>query len=156
MASKEPAPAAAPPRRGMIQTLFGSIVFAGCAIGFLPTTIIVIVGMLPTIVAIFVDSGKERLAGLTVGCMNIAGVLMPVMALWDKGHTVENAIHILSQPYMLLVMYGGAALGALLYINTPLMVSGLLRRQAAYRLKMIEKQCEDLREEWGPEVTQRL
>ena len=144
---------AKPGKRGKVVTSFVStMLLVVGALTLLPTTMILVVGMLPTAVAIFVDNSRERLAGLTVGCMNLAGVALPVMTLWQAGHSVESAMHILMEPYMLLLMYGGAALGLVLYVNTPLMVSGLLRKQAAFRLKSLERQRNDLREEWGPEV----
>ncbi len=149
--SKSPKPATVK-KSGIFTTLITTLLLVVGAVTLLPTTIIVVVGLLPTAVAIFADNSRERLAGLTVGAMNVAGVFPPLMMLWHDGHNVENAMHILMEPYMLLLMYGGAALGLVLYINTPLMVSGLLRRQAAFRVKSLERQCNDLREEWGPEI----
>jgi hypothetical protein len=73
------------------------------AILLMPTTLIIAVGMLPTAVAIFVDNSRERLAGLTLGCMNFAGVMVPLLQLWKSGHSVDIAISILVQPYMLVV-----------------------------------------------------
>lgn len=146
------APSNASKKTGVV-TSFVSVMFLVIGVvTLLPTTIIIVIGMLPTAVATFADNSRERLAGLTLGCMNVAGVLPPLLALWHEGHTVENALGILMQPYMLLLMYGGAALGLVLYINTPLMLSGLLRKQASFRLKAIERQHADLREEWGPDV----
>ncbi|HEY1097070.1 MAG TPA: hypothetical protein VGF14_07500 [Alphaproteobacteria bacterium] len=146
-------PALPPPVKSSAgKGLFVAFIFTVGAIMLLPTTLVLAVGLLPTFVATFSDNSRERLAGLTLGCMNVAGVLPPLLRLWNMGHTVENAILILLQPYMLLLMYGGAAIGFLLYINTPLMVSGILRRQAQYRLKTIEKHYAELQEEWGPEV----
>lgn len=152
-APSAPPPVQHVPRKSGVLTSFVSVFLLVIGVvTLLPTTMIIMIGLLPTAVATFVDNSRERLAGLTVGCMNVAGVLPPLLALWHDGHTVENALRILTQPYMLLLMYGGAGVGLLLYINTPLMVSGLLRKQAAFRLKAIERQRNDLREEWGPEV----
>jgi hypothetical protein len=137
--------------KGLV-TVFAIVV---SAILLMPTTLIFIVGMLPTAVAVFVDNSRERLAGLTLGCMNFAGVMTPLLQLWKTGHSVDIAISILVQPYMLLLMYGGAAIGLLLYINTPLMVSGILRRQATNRMKTIERTHAELQEEWGQEVANR-
>jgi hypothetical protein len=152
MADKAPKPTASTVKKKTTKGLVLAIVFTVGLVMLLPTTLIVAVGLLPTAVAAFADSSRERLAGLTLGCMNLAGVLPPVLRLWQMGHDVKNAMAILTQPYMLLLMYGGAAVGFLLYINTPLMVSGILRRQAITRLKSIEKQYVELQEEWGPEV----
>jgi hypothetical protein len=134
------------------KSLVSAFALAVAVILLMPTTLIIAVGMLPTAVAVFVDNSRERLAGLTLGCMNFAGVMLPLLQLWKTGHTVDIAVSILVQPYMLLMMYGGAAVGLLLYINTPLMVSGILRRQAMNRLKAIERSHAELQEEWGPEV----
>lgn len=152
MATPAPSPVKTEKKSGVLTSFISVILLVVGVVTLLPTTMIIIVGMLPTAVATFVDNSRERLAGLTVGCMNVAGVLPPLLALWHDGHTVENAINIMMHPYMLLSMYGGAALGLVLYINTPLMVSGLLRKQAAFRLKAIDRQRNDLREEWGPDV----
>jgi hypothetical protein len=57
------------------------------AVVFLPTTILLVVGMLPTLVAALVDRTRERVLGMTVGSMNLAGCTPFVIELWSGEHT---------------------------------------------------------------------
>lgn len=134
---------------GIIYALFISV----GAVLMMPTTLIFIIGMVPTAVAAFTDRTKERTAAMTVGAMNFAGVLPALLHLWKNGHVVENALNIISQPTMLLYMYGGAGIGMLIYLNAPPIVSNFLKRKGLRRLEKIEKRHKELVERWGIIVT---
>lgn len=133
--------------------LFSALMITVGAVLMMATTLIFIIGMLPTAVASFTDRSKERTAAITIGAMNFAGVLPALLHLWQSGHAVENSLKILSQPVMLLYMYGGAGIGALIYVNTPPIVSNFLKKKGRNRLEKIEARQKQLIERWGVIVT---
>lgn len=133
--------------------IFYALIVSVGAVLMMPTTLIFIIGMIPTAVASFTDRTKERTAAITVGAMNFAGVLPALLHLWQTGHVVENSLKIISQPTMLLYMYGGAGIGTLIYFNTPPLVSNFLKKKSIRRLEKIEARHKELIEAWGIAVT---
>jgi hypothetical protein len=135
---------------GIVTALF----FAMAAVSMLPTTLVIVVGMMPTAVAYFVDTSPQRSLGPTVLFLNFSGVLPTLFRLWKSGHTVDRALDIILQPTMLLLMYLPAAFGWLLYAYVPVLVSGILRRKAEMRIRSLEKDQDYLVEQWGSAVAQ--
>jgi hypothetical protein len=121
----------------------------------LPTAILVLVGMIPTMVAFVIDRDPEKSAGMTVGSMNLCGVMPFLITLWQHGHTIELAVRTVLNPFTPMMMYGAAAVGWLLYYGIPPMVAGGLAMRDASRARELDKKREALVEEWGFEVTGR-
>lgn len=123
------------------------------AVVFLPTTMILLVGMIPTVVAVLVDRTRERVKGMTVGAMNLAGCFPFIMDLWTSGHTPENAAQIAFQPLAITVMYAAAGLGYMIEWAMTGIVATFLTQKAIRRLQDIGVQQENLAARWGREVT---
>lgn len=123
------------------------------AVVFLPTTILLVIGMLPTFVATLVDRSREKVMGMTVGAMNLAGCTPFVIELWSGEHTPEHALEIVSQPLPVTVMYAAAALGYLIEWSMTGIVAAVMSQKATARLKAIDDQQKKLVERWGREVT---
>ena len=138
---------------GALGGLSVAIIMAVCAVAMLPTTILVVVGMIPTAVAYFVDTSRELSLGPTVLCLNFAGVLPTLLKLWKEGHTVTNALDIITMPLMLMLILLPAACGWLLFNYVPYLVIGFIRRKAQNRLTDIDKYQKDMVEQWGSVVT---
>ncbi len=119
---------------------------------FYPTTILLVVGLLPTIVAPLIDDRPQKTAWLTVGAMNFAGILPAWFQLWQMGHNLQNAMTLIFEPSVLLMAYGGAAVGWVLYHQIPVAVAGILAMRSESRLKEIEKRQKELVRKWGAEV----
>lgn len=119
---------------------------------FYPTTVLLVVGMLPTIVAPLIDDRPQKTAWLTVGAMNFAGILPAWFQLWQVGHKLENAMVLIVDPSVLLMAYGGAAVGWIVYHQIPIAVAGILAMRSETRLKEIEKRQKELVRKWGAEV----
>jgi hypothetical protein len=128
------------------------IIFAVVAIAMLPTTLIILVGMVPTAVAYFVDSSREKTLGPTVLTLNAAGILPALLKLWHDGHSVDNSLQILMTPSMLLFFLLPSAMGWALFNYVPYLVIGIIRRKAQNRITDLKKYQEDLIEKWGPGV----
>jgi hypothetical protein len=109
---------------------------------FLPTTVLIAVGMIPTVVAYVVDRDPDKTAPMTVGGLNFAGVFAFTISLWQAGHSMTALTRILTD----------AGLGWTLYYGIPPAVAGWIILRAEARIaKRIEEQGE-LIALWGTEV----
>lgn len=119
----------------------------------LPTTIVIAVMLLPTIAAYLVDRVPGRSLAVTVGLMNGAGTIPAIASLWVNGHDLLAAQWVLSDLMVWLWAYGTAACGWLIFLSLP----PLLRRYFTFatqsRIRGLQRRQEQLREEWGAEVT---
>ncbi len=118
---------------------------------FLPVTIVLVTCMVPTLVASIVDNQPRKTAWLTVGAMNFAGALPACFNLLGA-YSVPSAFQTITQPMTVIVSFGGAAVGWMIYYNvTPLVALMLLRRNEG-RLRQIDKRQKELVKKWGQEV----
>lgn len=118
----------------------------------LPTLTLVFFAMLPTIAAALVDRGPHRYAWLCVGGLNFAGVSPYLFELWFGEHTLDQALTQLSDVLALLVIYGAAAFGWMLYMAVPPLVGAFLQIAAQRRVAVLRGQQKKLAEQWGPDV----
>lgn len=129
-------------------------VFAG--IVFMPTTIVLLMGMLPTVVAAVIDRTGKGTKALTVGAMNLAGCTPFLIDLWTKSHTAEMAVTIITDPRTMIVIYSAAGIGYLINWAMTGIVGTVMVQRGGIRLKDIKKRQEALIERWGREVTGEL
>ena len=137
---------------GQILGLFAFIT----AVVFMPTTIMLFLGMLPTLVAGLVDRSGRGTKALTVGSMNLAGCTPFLLDLWTTGHTAENALSIISDPRTVIVIYCAAGIGYLIDWAMSGIVATIMIQRSGFRLKEIKRRQAELVERWGQEVTGTL
>lgn len=124
-----------------------------CSLIFMPTMVLLIVGMLPTLVATFIDRTSEKTRGLTVGAMNLAGCMPFLLQLWSTTNSVERAIEIIVDPRTIIVMYCAAGVGYIVDWAVSGLVASIMVQTSAARLQNISKRRAELIERWGREVT---
>ncbi len=123
------------------------------SLAFLQSTILIVVGMLPTLAAAVVDrTGKGTLA-ITIGAMNLAGCSPFLIQLWMNGHELDMGVEMLSNPFTIIVMYSGAAIGYVINWSLSGVVEALMVKKYSKRLEDISKRQEELEKRWGKEVT---
>jgi len=123
------------------------------AIVSLPSVVLLAVGMIPTLVAYIIDEDEEKLAPVTVGALNFAGVLPLLFELWQGGSSMQQLKSLGASPAHWLLMYGAAAFGWAIYFAVPPVVGSTLiaKRQAkvetlrAAQMKLIGAWGEDVR-----------
>jgi len=115
----------------------------------LPTAIVLSVGLMPTLVALIVDVTKGRYLTKCVAGMNIAGVLPFLHKLVLTGHDVQTAMAIVSDAFAWLVMYSAAAMGWLLFMGLPGVVSMFKVLTAKRRVYVLQELQRSLLNEWG-------
>ncbi len=120
---------------------------------FLPTTLLLFVGMLPTPAAALGGRGRKKTMVITVGAMNLAGCSPFLMELWGHGNSFDKAFDIVADPETIIIIYCAAAAGyAISWAMTDITATTLYKRGRA-RQKAIEKRQEELIERWGKGVT---
>jgi len=138
-------------RAGKKQLLNGMALVM--ALVFMPTTIFLFLAMLPTIVAGVIDRTGKGTMALTVGSMNLAGATPFLLDLWTTGHTVPDALALITNPRTVIVIYCAAGMGYMINWVLSSMVATIMVQHAGLRLKSIKKRQADLVERWGREVT---
>lgn len=122
----------------------------------LPVARIMLVGIAPTLVAYLmaqlVARGDERHGVLCVAICNLAGLAPFAIAAMKAPGGVAGALGELGVMLALLVAYGAAALGWLIYWITPPAYARLLRLRAEHRLARVANEQDGLIVEWGEEV----
>jgi hypothetical protein len=138
-------------RRARLGVL--GIVFAMGGFFVLPSIIVFLAGMIPTIVAYMTDRDEQKYAALTVGPTNIAGVVPMIIELWlSYNHSVSGAIALLLSPISWLVMLAPSVLGWVCYNTVPKAVSQYLTKRAREEITQIRRRQSRMVQEWGEEV----
>lgn len=120
---------------------------------FLPTSVLLFAGMIPTFVAIMIDNTPNHSKSITVGSINLAGCSPFVFELWTRGHEFETTFSILADPMAIVVMYAAAGVGYIIDWAVVGLVKNVLVTRAEQRKKTIKKVQKELRDRWGKEVT---
>ena len=134
---------------GMVTVL---LILMPVGLIFLPTTVLLAVGMIPTVVAYVVDRDPDKTAPMTVGGLNFAGVFAFAVSLWQAGHTMAALSRTLTDPFAWLVMYGAAGLGWTLYYGIPPAVAGWIILRAESKIAPRIEEQRELIDLWGTEV----
>lgn len=125
------------------------------AILFMPTTVLLLLGMLPTVVALVIDRhGGTR--AITVGSLNLCGCLPFLLELWTTSHTMAQAVTLITDPRTIIVMYAAAGIGYMIDWALSGIVATIMIQRATGRLKAIRQRQEEMVVRWGPEVTGEL
>lgn len=119
---------------------------------FMHTTLLLAIGLLPTVGAAAVDRSRQKSKVMCVGAMNLAGCVPFLMQLWMGGNNLEAAKEILFEPRTIIVIYLIGACGYLIEIAVSGIVSQIMLQKAQMRLKAIEKQQKDMSDRWGQPV----
>lgn len=118
----------------------------------MPTTVLIALGMIPTLVAYVVDDDLNRTAPVTVGALNFCGVLPYVIELWHGPHTLTGAMAILADPVAWMVMYGAAGLGWAFHHVIPIGVANVEVNRAEAKINRLQEKRRRLIADWGTEA----
>jgi hypothetical protein len=121
----------------------------------LPTLLLLFVGMLPTLAAVFLERGTAKQAWVSVGGLNFAGLSNWLLNLWFAHHTLNYAVAQLKTITPLLVAYLTAALGWALYLAMPPLVNAVTAVTSRRRVISLAADQRKLVEQWGEEVVGR-
>lgn len=118
----------------------------------LPSMIVILVGMVPTIVALIVDRNPRKFGALTIASLNFAGVLPYLVKLWAKSQSLDNALNIVVDVFALAVMYGAAGFGWMIYMTIPTFVASIFSVISQRRVAVLRESQRKIIEEWGESI----
>ncbi len=122
---------------------------------FLPTSVLLFVGMLPAIVA-FVVSGRSASAKVsTVTAMNLAGCVPFVFKLWSSGNDIEASLDIVTNTHYVSIIYMAAAFGYMVDWVVTGIVSSFLYQRGLKRMEEIIRRQKELKKQWGDAVDEQ-
>ena len=137
---------------GKLRFMTIMIIF-GMSVPFLmPTLTLMLIGMIPTFIALLTDTDRHKYSASAIGFMNCAGLTPFVIDLWAKGQTMENVFHIMAMPSNWLIILGAAGVGQLIVFAVPQAMTSVTLVRAEMRLKTLKHNLEQLKTTWGPDV----
>lgn len=125
-------------------------------IGFLRTGFLfVIIGLLPSIVAYFMDVTSNRHNFKTVFACNLTGMLPYLGTMLQNGPASQAVLQsVMGDMNAWLIIYGAAMMGMLLVKICPQIAQFLIVGIAHTQIGHIEHVQKKIENEWGEEVTQ--
>ncbi len=118
----------------------------------MPTLIVLVVGLFPSVVAGLVDKSMTRMFGWCVTSCNIAGVFPSLFYLWTNTNSIDLAFQIVVNPYRLIAMYICASVGWVLFFTIPYIARYIVVIFAKKRVVSLESKRKELRDLWGEGV----
>ena len=119
----------------------------------MPTVLLIFFGLMPSIVAMVIDRTEGRYATFCVLGMNLSGLLPFLTDVWFQVHTTDMAIRIMTNVFNLLIIYGSAGFGWMLYMALPPVITTFLSAMSQRRVAVLREKQAQIIEEWGESVT---
>ena len=120
---------------------------------FLEVFILIMVGMVPTISAFLIDRSPRRYFTMTVAFANVVGVVPSAFRLFSGGSGgIDGALELITDPLVLLSMYGAGAIGWFILYIVPPFVSVGLSMSNQMKTKALKKRQKELVDNWGEEI----
>lgn len=124
-------------------------------LGFLlPSAIVVLSGMVPSMAAFLVDRTRGKYLTVTVALVNLCGTLPGLARLWERDQSYAAAKALAFDPFHWLASYGAAAVGWLVYLAIPPVLSAYYLRATDARIEALRREQAALVEAWGDEVAE--
>jgi len=118
----------------------------------LPSTTLLLAGMVPTFIAFLTDADRRKTSAISVGTVNICGVIPFEITLWQGANSMAQVGQMLRHVETWAIMYAPAVIGSVIYYAVPPLVGGFISLQSAARVAELERRQTALREAWGDEV----
>lgn len=146
-------PVPAPPGQSLRRGVWFVIGLMTLAIISLPTVLLIFFGLMPSIVALVIDRTEGRYATFCVLGMNLSGLFPFLTEVWFQVHTTDMAIRIMTNVFNLLIIYGSAGFGWMLYMVLPPVITTFLSAMSQRRVAVLRENQARIIEEWGEGVT---
>ena len=130
--------------RGILT--LGATVLA--ALTMLPTTMVVLVAIVPSLAALVADDTPKRYLFRTVLGVNLAALWPYLETLWIGGNDVRAALSIVTDLYAWAAIYGAAGLGWLMFQSLPSLVASWRSYSAERKIARLSRLQQELRDEW--------
>ena len=138
--------------QGLRVLIWGGLILGTAMMISLPTVMLVLFGLLPSIVAWIIDRPEQKYATFCVIGFNFSGVFPYLMEIWFDIHSIDAAIEILTNVFDLFVIYGSATFGYMVYFALPPVITTFLSAMPDRRLEELRVTQKSIIEEWGGNV----
>lgn len=118
----------------------------------LPTSLLLFIGLLPSLIAFLFSTKGRGPRASTVFAMNIAGCVPFVFKLWAGANDFEASVDIVTNAKYLSIIYMSAAFGYMIDWVVTGIVTSYLYQKGILRMKSIKKTQEKMVENWGPKI----
>ena len=156
MVNNSQTPAQASFLKRNLLTICLSVSFIALVVLSLPSVMVIVFALLPTFVAFIVDNTREKNAVYCVGSLNLCGVLPYLIDLWTGDNSMNAAILILTDVFSLVVIYGAAAFGWMIFQSLPPFIATFITVLAQSRVSSLRSSQRKLVDEWGDVVITKL
>ncbi len=136
----------------MRVVVWALIIFVMLLLVALPTVLFLSFSMLPALVALIVDRTDEKSATFCVGGLNFCGVFPYLLSLWLQDNNLDQSLQLLTDVFVLAVIYGAAGMGWMLYLSLPPVIASFIQVMSQRRLQQLRATQKTIIEEWGEEV----
>lgn len=123
----------------------------------LPTVVFLFLSMLPTLVALIIDTSskaKFKYKWLCIGGLNFAGALPFLFKLWFGDNSLDGAVNLFLGHVSFIVIYLAAAIGWVFYRCIPPVVLSFLEMNDQRRVVHLRELQTKLIAKWGEEVVE--
>ncbi len=128
------------------------IIFVMLLLVALPTIMFLMFSMLPAVVALIIDRTEEKSATFCVGGLNFCGAFPYLLDLWLQDNSLSQATGLLTDVFVLAVIYGAAGMGWMLYLSLPPVIASFIQVMSQRRLQQLRTTQKGIIDEWGEEV----
>ncbi|MBR1778238.1 MAG: acyl-CoA synthetase [Alphaproteobacteria bacterium] len=139
----------------ILTTGFAFLVLFPMMYLMLPTVIFLFLSMLPTLVALVIDSNSKtrfKYKWLCIGGLNFAGSLPYLFRLWFGNNTWDGAVGLFLGGGAFLIIYLTALVGWVFYRCIPSVVLSFLEMSDQRRVVHLREAQAKLIAKWGEEV----
>ena len=134
----------------LILIIFSLLMMAFLRTGF----VFFVIGMLPCIVAYYMDISKHRYTFQSIFAANLCGMMPYITKIIAHGPSSTMLQEIMGDSASWVIIYGTAFTGWLLVKICPLLMESMVDKMNKAQLARYESLQKKLEEEWGPEVKQ--
>ena len=130
----------------------GSTVAMAMAIFAFPTFLLVVVGLLPTVIAVLFDQDQEHARVKVMALLNVSGLFPFLDHLWSNGNSATLAVDMISSAYTWMAIYGAAGAAILMLWFAPAIAAIILQINNAHRRNKLAKWRRKMTDEWGDDI----
>lgn len=142
-----------PEKKSSNKIVFMLIIISIALVILLRTTFIfLILGMLPSIVAYYVDVSKNRSKFHTIAACNLSGVLPFVVDIFAHGNSTESMQMFLGDVWVFFIMYMSAGFGYVLVNASPHLAAFVINIFNQRHISRLNHAQKKLLQEWGPDI----
>ena len=139
-------------RKGKLPVTLFLVAIVVLGVFFKMTVIFILIGMLPSIVAWYIDNMERKPNFRIIMVCNLSGVAPFAANLIAEGNKTAHVMQMFSDFSAWFVIYSSAGIGWLLVWGCPYLIELCLEIGNFSRIAKLEGAQKKLIEEWGPEI----